>query len=79
MLSILPPVKPSTNKICEVKSIRESKLSLTDDIKGFALDLGYCRAGITTADGFPDYIAELKSRYNQYSFWIESPRRPLDK
>ena len=34
-------------------------MSLTDDIKDYALDLGYSRAGITGAAGFPDYAAEL--------------------
>ena len=28
-------------------------MSLTEDIKDFALDLGYSRVGITTADPFP--------------------------
>ncbi len=53
-------------------------MSLSEEIKDFALDLGYSRVGITTADGFPDYVAELKSRYDQYRWWIEGPRRPLD-
>ena len=53
-------------------------MSLTDDIKDFALDLGYSRVGITTADGFPEYAAELKARYDQYSFYIDSDLRPRD-
>ena len=53
-------------------------MSLGEDIKDFALDLGYSKVGITTADGFPGHIAELKARYDQYSFWIEGPRHPLD-
>jgi epoxyqueuosine reductase len=52
-------------------------MSLTDDIKNFALDLGYSAAGITGAEGFPEYAAELNSRYDAYRWYIESPRRPL--
>ena len=52
-------------------------MSLTDDIKDYALDLGYSRAGITGAAGFPDYAAELKARYAMYSWYIDSPRRPI--
>ena len=36
-------------------------MSLTNDIKDYALDLGYSRAGITSAAGFPDYAEELQS------------------
>lgn len=53
-------------------------MSSSEDIKDFALDLGYSKVGITTADGFPEYITELKSRYDQYQFYIESRHRPLD-
>ena len=52
-------------------------MSLTDDIKDYALDLGYAKVGITGADGFPDYAAELKSRYDMYSWYIDSPRQPI--
>ena len=52
-------------------------MSLTQDIKEYALDLGYSGVGITTADGFPSYIEELNSRYEMYAFYIEMPRQPL--
>ncbi len=52
-------------------------MSLTEDIKDFALDLGYSRVGITTADPFPEYIAELKARQDMYSFYINRPTSPL--
>lgn len=52
-------------------------MPITQDIKDFALDLGYSKIGITTVDGFPDYIAELESRREMYSFYIEDPRQPL--
>jgi epoxyqueuosine reductase len=59
-------------KITEVRP-----MSLTNDIKDYALDLGYSRVGITSAEGFPDYAAELQSRYDMYRWYIESPRRPI--
>ena len=34
-------------------------MSLTEDIKDCALNLGYSKVGITTADSFPGYIDEL--------------------
>ncbi|MBE9514030.1 MAG: epoxyqueuosine reductase, partial [Chloroflexi bacterium] len=52
-------------------------MSLSEDIKDFALDLGYSKVGITTADGFPDYIAELNSRRHMYQWYIESTSRPI--
>lgn len=52
-------------------------MSLTQDIKDFALDLGYSRAGITPADGFPNYIEDLKSRYDMYVWYIAGPRQPI--
>ena len=52
-------------------------MSLSEDIKDFALDLGYSRAGITTADSFPDYIAELNSRRDMYGWYIESAFNPI--
>lgn len=53
-------------------------MSLSEDIKDYALDLGYSRVGITTADGFPDYAADLSRRRGMYSFYTESTLRPLD-
>jgi epoxyqueuosine reductase len=52
-------------------------MSLTDDIKDYALDLGYSRAGTTGAEGFPDYAEELRARYAMYSWYIDGPRRPI--
>ena len=45
-------------------------MSLTEDIKDFALDFGYSRVGVTTADPFPGYIAELRARQDMYAFYI---------
>jgi len=46
-------------------------MSLTEDIKEFGLDLGFSRVGITTADSFPGYITELKSRRDMYDWMLE--------
>ncbi|WP_010236449.1 epoxyqueuosine reductase [Clostridium arbusti] len=52
-------------------------MSLTSDIKEFALDLGYSKVGITTAESFNEYIKELESRENKYDFYVGSPLKPL--
>lgn len=52
-------------------------MSLTNEIKNFALDLGYSHVGITTADDFTEFHAELKARGDMYDFYITDPREPL--
>lgn len=52
-------------------------MSLTSEIKEFALDLGYSKVGITTAESFTEYVAEIKARGAMYDFFLEDPRRPL--
>ncbi|MHB8075199.1 epoxyqueuosine reductase [Desulfosporosinus fructosivorans] len=52
-------------------------MSLTSQIKEFALDLGYSKVGIIPADGFPEYRADLSNRHEMYSFYIKGPARPL--
>lgn len=52
-------------------------MSLTNEIKEFALDLGYSKVGITSAESFSEYIKELKSRNSMYDFYVEGPRNPL--
>jgi len=52
-------------------------MSLSEDIKDFALDLGYSKVGITTAESFPDYIAELNSRHEMYGWYINGGFQPL--
>jgi epoxyqueuosine reductase len=52
-------------------------MSLTTQIKEFALDLGYSKVGIIPADSFSEYIADLTNRQDMYSFYINSPARPL--
>ncbi len=53
-------------------------MSLTRDIKDYALDIGYAKVGVTTADGFTDHIEEVRSRGPIYDFYAEDPRRFLD-
>lgn len=50
-------------------------MALSEDIKDFALDLGYSKAGMTSAEPFPEYVAELRSRHQMYSWFIEGPRQ----
>jgi epoxyqueuosine reductase len=52
-------------------------MSLTQDIKDFALDIGYNHVGITSADGFSDHINEVQSRGATYDFYVEDPRHFL--
>ncbi|WP_407310087.1 epoxyqueuosine reductase [Desulfosporosinus sp. SB140] len=52
-------------------------MSLTTQIKEFALDIGYSKVGIIPADSFPEYMADLTKRQEMYSFYIKSPSRPL--
>ena len=52
-------------------------MSLTTQIKEYALDAGYSKVGIIPADGFPEYISELTNRHVMYSFYIDGPSRPL--
>jgi epoxyqueuosine reductase len=52
--------------------------SLTREIKEFALDLGYSRVGITSADDFTEHIADLESRGPMYDFFRGAAQKPLD-
>lgn len=51
--------------------------TLTQQIKRFALDQGYCRVGIAPADDFEDHIQELLSRGSLYDFYTDGPHKPL--
>lgn len=52
-------------------------MTLTNNIKEFALDLGYSKVGITTAESFSEHLEELKARGNKYDFFMADPRQPL--
>ena len=54
-----------------------SQAKLTREIKEFALDLGYSKVGITTADDFTEYVDDLRSRGAYYDFFANDPRDPL--
>lgn len=53
-------------------------MSLTKEIKEFALDLGYSRVGITTADSFSKHAAILQDRGTMYDFLVQDPRHPVE-
>ncbi len=48
-------------------------MSLTQDIKDYALNIGYSKVGITTADDFSGFIEELRSRSAFYQFFLQRP------
>jgi epoxyqueuosine reductase len=50
-------------------------MSLTDEIKNYALDLGYSRVGITTAEPFPLYAQALEERSQDYDWAVDSGLR----
>ncbi len=50
-------------------------MSLTEEIKSYALDLGYSRVGIATAEPFPLYAQALAERSQDYDWAIESGLR----
>ncbi len=52
-------------------------MTLTREIKEFALDLGNRKVGIIAAKNFPGYINKVKSRGKIYDFLWESPTSPL--
>lgn len=53
-------------------------MSLTEDIKDFALDIGYNCVGITSADNFSDHVEEVHSRGTIYDFYVQDPRNFLN-
>jgi epoxyqueuosine reductase len=50
-------------------------MSLTEEIKSYALDLGYSRVGITTAEPFPMYAQALEERSRDYDWAVDSGLR----
>jgi epoxyqueuosine reductase len=52
-------------------------MTLTSLIKEFALDIGYCRVGVTTADKFHEHLANLEQRKDLYDFYLPDNRNPL--
>jgi epoxyqueuosine reductase len=53
-------------------------MSLTQDIREYALDLGYSVVGFTTADGFPDYATEITAnRKDMYDWYVIGAYQPL--
>lgn len=52
-------------------------MSLTSEIKAYALDIGYSKVGIAPADNFDDHIEEVASRAGIYDFYTQDPRQLL--
>jgi len=52
-------------------------MSLTSQIKDYALNIGYSKVGIIPAVDFPEYIDDLTKRNDMYGFYLNSPYRPL--
>ncbi len=52
-------------------------MSITSDIKDFALDIGYSKVGITSADDFQDHIDEVRSRGKIYDYYVADSRQFL--
>ncbi len=50
-------------------------MSLTEEIRSYALDLGYSRVGITTAEPFPLYARVLEERLPDYDWAADSGLR----
>lgn len=53
-------------------------MNLSAEIKELALNLGFCKAGITTADDFTDFIDELLQRGDPYDHWVHKKRNLVD-
>jgi epoxyqueuosine reductase len=49
-------------------------VSVTSEIRNFALDLGYSRVGITTAEPFEQHLEEVRSRGDSYNFYMNTHR-----
>ncbi len=47
-------------------------MSLTEDVKSYALELGYSAVGVTTADPFPMYANALNERSADYDWAINT-------
>ena len=52
-------------------------MSLSKQIKEFALDLGYSKVGFTTADDFTEFYDIITSREAHYDWYINGGAKPL--
>lgn len=50
---------------------------VSDDIKEYGLRIGYSSVGITSADGFPEYVDEVVSRGDKYDIFNFMSTSPL--
>ena len=51
-------------------------MSLTQDIKDFALDLGYTRVGVGPADDFDEHLEQVRGRGAHYDWYVD-PAKPF--
>jgi len=59
--------KPVTGSIeAAAKRRRHGRMSLSEDIKDFGLDVGYSKVAITTSNSFPAYLGKPKVRYDMH-------------
>ena len=59
--------KPVTGSIeAAAKRRRQRRMSLSEDIKDFGLDLGYSKVAITTGNSFPAHLEKPKARYDMH-------------
>ena len=49
-------------------------MSLTQDIKDFALDLGYARVGVGPADDFAEHLQEVRARGAHYDWYVDDTK-----
>jgi epoxyqueuosine reductase len=50
----------------------------TQQLKEYALEIGYSRVGIIAADDFEEFIKILEQRIDTYDWWINAVQTPLD-
>lgn len=50
---------------------------IAKDIKEYGLSLGYSQVGITSAEGFPDYMKEVESRGDSFDFFAYTTTNPM--
>lgn len=56
---------------------KEVELMKAQDIKEFGYRLGYSKVGITSAEGFPDYVEEVLSRGDTFDIFAFTTTNPL--
>lgn len=50
---------------------------ISREIKEYGYSIGYSKVGITSADGFPDYIKEVESRGDEFDIFSFTTTNPM--